>query len=257
MIPNAAKLLLDFIYETETGAKAPKCYEVIYGHNQGKLAKPLTSMTLDEVIAAGSSWTKRFKSSASGAAQFMKATLVGLKSEQGLRGSELFDANLQDRLAYALLARRGYHDFMAGRTSVVEFAKRLAQEWASFPVLVATKGSKGVVQRGQSYYAGDPLNKALIKPEEVEQVLAQVKGAAEKLGIADPENLDKPLATSKTVIGWAASIIGLIATGLKELGFVDLNIYVQLAIVGGIIGFGFYAIKRRADIAKVYRELKE
>ncbi len=66
---------------------------------------------------------------------------------------------------------------MSGQIGVTEFGKRLAQEWASFPVLAATKGQKRTVQRGQSYYAGDGLNKALVKPEKVEAVLDQVKAA--------------------------------------------------------------------------------
>lgn len=258
MVPNAAQYLLDFIYKTETGAARPECFEVIYGHNQAKLAKKLTSMTLDEVIASGPSRTKKFKSSAAGAAQFMRDTLVGLKKEANLDGNEVFDGDLQNELAYRLLVRRGYHDFMAGRLSVVGFGKALAQEWASFPVLADTKGKHRNVERGETYYAGDALNKALVKPETVERVLAKVKTMEDrKPEVVDPEKLDKPLGTSKTIIGWIASIIGLFFTGLKEIGFVDLNIYVQLAILAGIIGFGVYAIKRRRDIALIYRELKE
>lgn len=35
---------------------------VIYGNNQGKLAKPLTTLTVDEVIAADPRWTKNIGS---------------------------------------------------------------------------------------------------------------------------------------------------------------------------------------------------
>lgn len=258
MVPKAAQYLLDFIYKTETGASRPECFEVIYGHNQDKLPKPLTSMTVDEVIKGGTARTKKFKSSAAGAAQFMKDTLTGLKAEADLDGTEIFDGDLQNELAYRLLVRRGYHDFMAGRLSVTGFGKALAQEWASFPVLADGKGRHRQVARGETYYAGDALNKALVKPEAVERVLEKVKTMEDrKPEVVDPEKLDKPLTTSKTIIGWILSIFGLIATGLKEIGFVDLNIYVQLAILAGIIGFGAYAIKRRRDIALLYRELKE
>lgn len=50
-------------------------------------------------------------------------------------------------------------------------------EWASFPVLVGTKGQKRTVKRGQSYYAGDGLNKALVAPDAVEAILDRVKAA--------------------------------------------------------------------------------
>src|SRR6185312_11557776 len=143
-------------------------------NKQSKLAKPLTSMTLDEVLAAQPGWSKNYGSSAAGRYQFMRATLLGLRSELSLRGSQKLDGDLQDRLAYHLLKRRGYNDFMAGKISRTEFGKRLAQEWASFPVLTVCKGATRQLNRGQSYYAGDGLNKALVKPEKVEAVLDEV-----------------------------------------------------------------------------------
>lgn len=172
-VPPGAVVLLNFI----GGIEAPKGYGTIYGNNQGKLSKTLTSMALGEVIKAGPSWTRAYRSSAAGRYQFMNATLKGLRTELRLRDGQLFDANLQDRLGYHLLKRRGYNDFMAGNIGMVEFGKRLAQEWASLPVLAATKGGSRNVQRGQSYYAGDGLNKSLVKPEAVEAILASAKKA--------------------------------------------------------------------------------
>ena len=172
-VPPGAAILLDFI----GGIEAPQGYGTIYGNNQGKLPKPLTAMTVDEVIGAGPGWTRVFGSSAAGRYQFMNATLKGLKKELGLRGTQLLDANLQDRLAFHLLEGRGYDAFMAGTLPAVIFGKQLAQEWASLPVLAATKGGSRNVTRGQSYYAGDGLNKSLVAPETVEAVLVKAKGA--------------------------------------------------------------------------------
>jgi hypothetical protein len=194
-VPAGAALLLDFIYRTETSKDAPACYEVIYGNRQSALTKPVTKMTLAEIQEAQKTWaTKawagRFKStkasSATGAAQFMRATLAGLISELGLSPSQKLDGNLQDRLAYHLLKRRGYDQFMAGTISRTEFGKRLAQEWASFPVLAPTKGATRQLTRGQSYYAGDGLNKALVAPERVEAVLDRVKAAGNSVTPAKP-----------------------------------------------------------------------
>lgn len=170
-VPAGAALLLDFIGDIE----APRGYDTIYGNNQAKLAKPLTTMTLDEVIAAGPGWTKAYGSSAAGRYQFMNATLKDLKKELGLRGTQILGANLQDRLAYHLLKRRGYDDFMAGTIGAIRFAGLLAREWASLPVLVNGAGAHRSVVRGQSYYAGDGLNKSLVKPEAVEALLAKVR----------------------------------------------------------------------------------
>lgn len=260
MITKGVRYLLDFIYKTETGKTGLAAFNTIYGHNEAKLAKPLTQMTLDEVIKAGPSWTKRFKSSAAGAAQFMNATLKDLKKQMGLSGDEVFSGSLQDDLAYQLLVRRGYHDFIGGRISRSEFGKRLAMEWASFPVLAAVKGAHRTVQRGETYYAGDALNKALVAPEKVETLLDQVKRteatpkpAPEKeIVVADPGELSTKPSKSKTVWTWALTAAGSIVTAIgTALGGLDWK--VQMFICVAIVGFAIYGIKRRNDL---YKEVK-
>lgn len=275
-IPAPARALLDFIYRTETGLDRPACYEVIYGRKQDQLKKPLTTMTIGEIVDAGPSWTKRFGSSAAGAAQFMRATLQGLAKDypDDINGSTVLDGAMQDRLGYALLLRRGYVSFMAGRITRTEFGKRLAMEWASFPVLEGCPGAHRPVARGQSYYAGDGQNKALVHPQTVERLLDTVykMGAGGEAGAdlpeegpvptprprprpapvdVDPEQLDKPLAKSKTFWQWI-----LTAVGTATAAFPGIDWRVQLAIVIVVVCFAVYAIKRRADIAKVYRAIK-
>ena len=185
-VPPGAAILLDFVRRTEVGREDRASYDVIYANKQGKIPKPLTSMNIGEIVDAQRVWSKNHGSSAAGGYQFMRATLQDLSKELGLSGSQKLDPDLQDRLAYHLLKRRGYEAFMAGQISRTEFGKRLAQEWASFPVLAATKGQKRQVQRGQSYYAGDGLNKALVKPEKVEAVLDQAKAAGNAVAPANP-----------------------------------------------------------------------
>ena len=51
-VPADAASLLAFIARTETSRDFPDAYEVVYGHNQSKLPKRLTTMTLAEVQAA-------------------------------------------------------------------------------------------------------------------------------------------------------------------------------------------------------------
>ncbi|MCJ9696919.1 hypothetical protein MOV76_35745 [Rhizobium sp. PRIMUS64] len=274
IVPAPAKMLLDFIRSIE----APRGYGTIYGNNQDKLPVPLTSMTLDQVIAAQSGWSKKFGSSAAGGLQFMRATLQQIKKDTGISGDLVFSAGLQDRLGYYQLLGRGYVDFIAGELSVVAFGKALAQEWASFPVLADARGQKRPVKRGETYYAGDGINKVLLKPEKVEAKLADVlelakavKGRQQKAKATpaalftpvndnpppmapakvDPEKLDKPLVKSKTFWQWL-----LTAAGAPILAFGGLDWRVQLAIVVVIVLFAIYAIKRRADIAKVYRDIK-
>lgn len=265
-VPNGAAILLAFIRKTEVGRDDRASYDVIYGHKQGKLAKPLTSMTYGEIIDAQRTWSKNHGSSAAGAYQFMRATLIDLaKANPSISGTDLFTAELQDQLGYQLLLRRGYDLFIAGRITRTEFGKRLAQEWASLPVLASTKGQKREVRRGQSFYAGDGLNKALVVPEKVEAVLDQVKAAGNLAVtgpkpvvvekpvpvVADPGELETPASKSKTVWTWA-----LTAIGAPIAAFGNLDWRVQLAIVLVIVGFAVYGIKRRADLAKAVRDLK-
>jgi len=106
-VPAGAAILLDFIRKTEVGRVDRASYDVIYGHNQNKLPKPITSMTIGELVDAQGDFTRRFKSSASGGYQFMRATLQGLAKELSLSGKQMFDPDLQDRLGYHLLKRRG------------------------------------------------------------------------------------------------------------------------------------------------------
>lgn len=173
-VPSGAARLLDFIRDTEVGTEAREGYDIIFGHNQSALPKRVTAMTVDEVLGSQRSWSQRFGSSATGGYQFMRATLAGLKTELRLRGSQILDPDLQDRLGYHLLKRRGYEAFVSGRIDRIEFGKRLAQEWASFPVLAGVRGAHRDLARGQSYYAGDGLNKALVRPEAIETLLAEV-----------------------------------------------------------------------------------
>lgn len=218
----AAKFLLQFIMARE----APKGYETVYGNHQDELPIPLTQMTFDQVVAAGPGWTRKFGSSACGGYQFMRDTLdkpktiSDLKGEYGLTGQELFDETLQDQLGYALLLRRGFARFVSGKLTVAAFGLALAQEWASFPVLVDCRGAHRQVKRGQSYYAGDGLNKALVKASDVEtalnQVLAMVKAApSEAAVVVKAATLAAPAGTP----GLSKTEIEILQTRLAALGY--------------------------------------
>jgi peptidoglycan hydrolase-like protein with peptidoglycan-binding domain len=174
MIPAPAKKLLDFIASKE----APGGYGVVYANRQGRLPKPLVLMTVDQVIADGPRRARDRTggvkgSSAAGRYQFMQNTLTGLKAQLGLSGSELMTPELQDRLGYQLLVQRGYKRFMLGTLPLKSFGNQIAMEWASFPVLSDINGK----HRGQSYYAGDGQNHALVDADDVENVLQSMLSA--------------------------------------------------------------------------------
>lgn len=222
-VPKGAALLLDFIGQTE----APLGYNTIYGNNQDRLKIPITSRTVDQLIKAQSDFTRRYGSSASGRYQFMKATLQGLKADDACRGSDIFSPGLQDRLALCLLRRRGYDAFMAGKMGQTEFARRLAMEWASLPVLVPTPGAHRLVQRGQSYYAGDKLNRALVSPEAIEALLAKVKAVASEVPTSSPAPQEPPKEAQEPVPAPAQPETPERASTAKQGG-------IALAVVGVI-----------------------
>lgn len=176
-VPAQAKRLLDFIASYE----APRGYDTVYGNKMSRMPRPITAMTVDEVIAQGRWRTDTFGSSACGRYQFMKKTLGDLKVSQRLTGRDLMTPDFQDRLGYALLLGRGYAKFMAGTMSLTDFGNQIAMEWASFPVLSPINRKR----RGQSYYAGDGLNHVLVAPEPVERVLNAMR-AAPVLTVVDP-----------------------------------------------------------------------
>lgn len=209
-VPSGAAVLLDFMREIETGKKGREAYDVLYGHRH--IPKPLTTMTLDAVIAAGPSWSRAHGSSAAGGYQFMNATLKDLKRELGLSGTQILDPNLQDRLAYHLLKRRGYESYMAGKIDRTEFGKRLAMEWASMPVLAACKGAHRTLKRGQSYYAGDALNKSLVAPERFEAVLDAAKTASRQPDDPGPVSRPQPSPPGRkaATFSWGGFAMALI-----------------------------------------------
>ncbi|WEX86721.1 hypothetical protein PZN02_003046 [Sinorhizobium garamanticum] len=259
-VPAGAAILLDFIRETEVGRKDRASYDVIYANRQNRLKRPLTTMSFGDVVDAQEGWLKSHGSSAAGAYQFMRATLIGLAKEiPSVKGTDLFTPDLQDRLGFHLLKRRGYQAFVTGELSLVEYGRRLAQEWASLPVLADTRGRQQQVKRGQSYYAGDGLNKALVKPEKVEAVLRQVLAVARQpveeepaapmkreevapVTAARPASKRKAVARSGRFWTWLLTAGASVVTALKELNLVTLDWRVQLAILTVIVGFAVYAI---------------
>lgn len=240
-IPASAAYLLKFIYNTDAGAPPPKCYEIIFGNRQNRLPKPITSMTLNELMSNQRNWSskswvlanwgiKGAASSASGAAQFMRDTLRGIINEMKLTGEEKFTPDLQDLMAYHLLKRRGYLDYMSGKINRTQFALNLAKEWASFPVLAPVQGRHLTLKRGQSYYAGDSVNKALVSPEKVEQVLATMKaiddGKISQPDLSKPTDKNNPKSNKPSLITYLLLLLGgFLATIWAWLSALPCNLF--------------------------------
>jgi hypothetical protein len=181
-VPAGAAMLLDFIAGLETNRPGEAGYETIIGYRNekpGTLPKPITQMTLEELLAEQRRWVKNLKapSGAAGRYQIIRPTLLSLIAELGVPLSATFTPELQDRFGLALLKRRGWNQFAASTLSLRDFGNRLAREWASVPVLSRQQGAHRTVERGESYYAGDGINASLARASEAEAVLAEVLNA--------------------------------------------------------------------------------
>lgn len=229
-VPAGAAPLLAFIRRTETGKPDPLSYTTIIGHNEDRLDRAITSMTVDEIIAQQPSWLKRFKvaSGAAGAYQIIRPTLSSLKASQKLAGTERFTAPLQDALGLALLKGRGLDRFLAGQLTVTAFGNALAKEWASFPLL-SSATRKGIsLKRGQSYYDGFAGNSALTTPAKVEAVLAACLTAAG----ATVERNEPPVARQDPPAGEPLVTGAAPPLNLWKLGTIA---FALLAVIGFIL----------------------
>ena len=134
--------ILDLVGKYESGGD----YNKLVG---GKTA-PLTKMTVGEVMQyQGGMIARGHESTAVGKYQIIQGTLRSLVKEGKVKETDVFDESTQDKLAQALLNRRGYQDYLSGKITKSQFIDQVAKEWAA----IATSS-------GQSAYAGVGSNKA-------------------------------------------------------------------------------------------------
>lgn len=228
-VPRGAAILLDFIAKLETNRTGQAAYETIIGYRNekpGTLPKPITDMTLEELLAEQKRWVKNLRapSGAAGRYQIIRPTLLSLVTELGIPLSAKFAPDLQDRYGFALLRRRGWDQFAANTLGLRDFGNRLAREWASFPVLSRQQGAHRTVERGESYYAGDGINASLAKASEAEAVLAEVLNELTRSPAAPipvprptptepPKPAPEPPQAPRTGKGWGClgwSILGVV-----------------------------------------------
>lgn len=100
----------------------------------------LVGMTLDEIDALQTRMLRHpdnnfpdGPSSAIGRYQIVRTTLRDIREELNLKGDQVFDRRMQDRLAMHLLERRGLSKWQAGELSDEDFMSGLSKEWASLP----------------------------------------------------------------------------------------------------------------------------
>jgi hypothetical protein len=172
--PGNAQGLLDFIARFESGGN----YNAYYAHGNNNNDPRLTSMLIGNVI----DWQRTYvrggsPSSAAGKYQIIRKTLQSLVRDLNLDATTVrFNASVQDSLAMQLLKGRGLKKYQDGNVSTEAFAKNVAMEWASMPVIASTTGNNGqLLVAGQSYYANDGLNKSLVGVASYRQAIKSVK----------------------------------------------------------------------------------
>ena len=122
--------------EITPGAENP--YDIQQGEGK-KAAVQLTKMTVDQVLALQDQrrkkGLKKGESTAVGAYQIVQGTLKEKIAQLKIQGDQMFDKDLQDRLADALIKQAGYEDYAANPTPDAKkaFVKRLSGIWAGIP----------------------------------------------------------------------------------------------------------------------------
>jgi conjugal transfer mating pair stabilization protein TraG len=142
-------------------------YNAYYG-NADNTTINFTAMSVGEVLA----WQKQYvengsPSSAVGKYQFVRPTLEGLVNSLNINKNAPFNEALQDKLAIALLEKRGVSKYAQGEITREQFAHNLSKEWAGLPKATGDNAQ-------QSYYAGDGLNKARISIDELYTGIASI-----------------------------------------------------------------------------------
>ena len=217
-IPARARAIMDFVAARE----APRGYVDYYRGVSFPPPRPLTEMTIDEVL----DWQAAANppgpgTAAAGRYQIIEQTLRGLKRQMDLTGDERFDPAMQDRMAFELMLGRGWDRFARGTLGARDFALSLAKEWASLPVLDTARGAHRLVHRGQSYYAGDGVNKALADADSFEALLAGTTTEQPK-ETTMAEKIETPPQTAHKagaagIAGVAGGILGTLIGGWLDL----------------------------------------
>jgi len=130
--------------------------------------RKLTKMTLKQLVQ----YQRQKGDRAAGAYQLKPDTIRMLMRNMGLKNTDRFTPQLQEKMAQKLLDYRGYGAYERGEMPAGEFGRNLAQEWASLPVVMSEDyknpagGDLRNLVEGMSYYQGEGTNKAKFTPEQ-------------------------------------------------------------------------------------------
>jgi muramidase (phage lysozyme) len=173
-----AKGLADLITKGESRSANP--YQVVNmpnaNHGRGAAGtRPLETMTVGQVLSAQAAGDFN----AAGRYQIINDTLKGAVEALHLRGNELFDRNLQDKIFNEYLTgpkkRPHLYAYLSGRSDdVVAAALDASQEWASVAAPAGSRLRSGARADGfTSYYDKSKNNHASIPAAQMIATLEQ------------------------------------------------------------------------------------
>lgn len=240
--------LLDLIGYTEGTDKGRGYNETLnYGAYTGGDVV-LVDMTLNELDALQTKMLKhpknKLRSSAAGRYQIVRTTLRNIRKMLGLTGAELFDKEMQDRMACFLLGQRGVDKYLAGRLKEDTMLLNLAQEWASLPT-----------PEGKGYYDGQ---RAAVSPNRVRKTLEEVRirhveGQPNKV---PPKVGEKVKDAEKKMTFWQW-LTGLFSSGALGFGwFAGMDWQAIVAIGAIVILFLLLLVWLRRPIKAAFDELR-
>ena len=187
-ITDQDKALLALVAKHEAGT-----YDTIYGGE----SHPLTQMLVGEVLQFQNSYMRGWDSSAVGKYQMLKAVVEESCRRSGFDPTQVrYTSTVQDIMMLdKIKAQRKYNEWKAGSLSTnpdpeqkeiensQKFMEYLAAEWASCPVpydmpagssIVSSRHPKRNLLKGQSFYAGDGLNKSHHDPDQFLSALIDI-----------------------------------------------------------------------------------
>ena len=196
--------LLEMIADKESVGGS---YDSIY---PSKIKPGLSKMTIAEADAWQASTANSRGSAAAGRYQFMY--IKDQARAAGIGPNQIFNAANQDKMAIALITKKRKITMNMIKNNPNEAMIRLAMEFASFPVPVNMQGHSRYVYAGQSYYAGDGLNKAGVSVGKVKTLLKSLTGSANVT----------PIRQNRTIPQSNTSTSGGVNTVILPFGFEKL-----------------------------------
>jgi muramidase (phage lysozyme) len=162
--PTSYASLLNTIATGESAGN----YNAYFGHS-GNATVRFTDMSVEQVMQWQRSYVAQGSiSSAVGRYQIIRPTLDRLVTQQHIDLQAKFDAGLQDRLAIALMERRGALSYAENKLTQAQFAANLAKEWASLPKVIGPDPAA-------SYYSGDGVNESRVSIGDVYSAIGKLK----------------------------------------------------------------------------------